>query len=392
MGMQYDEKAGCWRLDLPCRINGKPTHLKDSVYGPRRQTQAEAMQRWLDLNTRAKDPAGSLTFGEDCDRYIKENPRIGQGIRSIIGHLKTGMGTTKRRDFGPRFEEWIKLQEKRKVRKFIRRDMIGLDKNERRRHRRMHPGVKPEWVEIDKPVSPSTIQSYKRYAKIIARANGYGEAFKNVTIGKRSIRRRPVEAWEMLQLEDVILKNFSWFFPAFDFARRNPIRPEDQFNLTVEDHVKSGKIIYAPKKTYSKTGLMAYPIMWPELQPWFENLTSGLLFPGPDKKPMMSGTNRYYDYIWGKICEKAKVKNLQYYDLRHHAVALSRSRGVKDWRIIKAAGWSGPEMIADYDPDNRGLIDEYDSTLLKLVGNCSTGSSTENKKTPESLGFSNESY
>lgn len=374
MGMIYDESAECWRLDLPCRINGKPTHLKDTVYGPKRKTQAEAMTKWLELNNRARDPAGAITFGEDCDKYIKENPRIGQGIVSIVNHLKSGLGTTKRRDFEPKFKEWIDIQEKRNVMKWRRKD------------------GELKLCDTGKPISKSTIQAYKRYAKLIARENGYGEAFKDIKVGRRIVRRRPIEVWEMLKLEETIQKHFAWFFPAFDFARTNPIRPEDQFSLTVEKHYKNGKIVYAPQKTFEDTGLMAYPIIWEHQQAFFDSVVSGLIFCRPDGVTLMESENsRYYDFIWGKILNKAGLSDIRFYDLKHHAVSFMRSRGVEDWRIVKAAGWSSAEMLYDYDPDNTAMIDKYDSTLNK-VANCSTESSTEIEKPLILLGETGENY
>lgn len=373
MGMYYDEAGQCWRLDFVARVDGlkSPKHFKDTIHGPKRATQAEAMQRWLELHQAAKNPASSLKFGDDCDRYIRDNPNLKQGIRSIIEHLKSGLGDVKRSQFKTEFKNWIDLQSKRNVMKWKRVD------------------GELKLCDTGKPLSPATIQSYKRYAKLIARANGYGDAFEGIKIGRRVVRRRPIEPFEMLQLEAVIQEFFPWFYPAFDFARTNPIRPEDQFSLTVEEHFKNNKIKYPPQKTFPKTGLMAHPIIWEHQKQRFENLVSGYFFSRPDGSEMH--TNQYYDYIWGKILKKANLKNIQFYDLRHHAVAWMRSQGIEDWRIVKAAGWSSMAMLYDYDPDNSMLIDEYDKGLNN-VAKCSPFCSAEETKPLKTLNDIDETY
>jgi integrase len=86
----------------------------------------------------------------------------------------------------------------------------------------------------------------------------------------------------------------------------------------------------------------------------------------------MFGKGKYYQSVWRKIRKDAGLPDIRFYDLRHHAVAWMRSRGVEDWRIVSAAGWSGTEMLTGYDPDNARLIERYDR---ERVAGCSTGCS-----------------
>jgi integrase len=352
MGMRYDRAKKCWRLDYPCRVNGMPTHLKDVVHGDMRATQNEAMHRYLALADRAKTLTRSLKFKEAIDQYLADNPSMpGNAIR-IINFLRREIGNASLSDFKNTFSAWARKQSKRNIMRWRRVD------------------GKMELCDTGKPISPATVQAYMRYAKAVLRAGGHGDAFSGITIGRRAVRRRAIEPWEMLALEESCMRLFPWFYPAFDFARCNPIRPEDLFALTVEDHVKADdhgglRIVYAPKKTYRKTGKLARPLVWEHQKAWYGSLTRGLLFPRPGGGSM----GDYYRFVWRKIRKDGGLPDIQFYDLRHHAVAWMRSRGVDDWRIASAAGWSGTQMIADYDPDNAHLISKYDR---ENVAKCST--------------------
>ena len=352
MGMHYDERAKAWKLVIPYwnKAKGYSTNLKATIKGPKRVTQAEAMRKWLELEEKAKRPESSLTLGELCEQYIADNSQLKKNILSIIGHIKSGAGSFRIQNFAEEYKRWIDKESKRTVR------------------------------NTERLISKSTIQAYMRYTKLILRHSGHGEAFEGLKIGKRIIRRRSIEPWEMLKIEEIIESDYRWFYPAFDFARTNPIRPEDQFTLTIEEHVKRDRIIYAPIKTYGKTGLMAYPIVFEHQRPWFDGLVSGLMFRRPGGSALIdTKTNtRYYDFVWKKILSAAGVSGIQFYDLRHHAVAWMRSQGIEDWRIVKAAGWSSTQMLVEYDPDNQHLIEEYDK---KLSVPHSTNQAPEKEKT-----------
>lgn len=357
VGMYYDEPRQCWRLNYPCRINGKATHLKATVPGPKsRRTQMEAMRKLIEMQDRAQGPLGSLKFKDVVDKWLESNKHLRRGILTTVNHIRNGLGGKKLHGFKEEFLKWIAAEEKREVTVW-RREKGKL-----------------KLCGTGKRLSRGTVQAYKRYVKVMLRFCGHGALFDGITIGRRVIRRRPLEPWEMLRLEESCRKLFPWFYPAFDFARCNPIRPEDQFALTVEEHLKGGRLIYAPKKTYPKTGLMAYPIRWEHQTPWYESLVSGPLFPRPGGGSMF-GKSCYYRWIWNKIRLDAELPDVQFYDLRHHAVGWMRSCGIEDWRIAKAAGWASTEMLVDYDPDNRHLINEYDKAQDGVVA-CSTDCST----------------
>ncbi|MDR3012730.1 MAG: hypothetical protein LBU70_05920 [Chitinispirillales bacterium] len=69
----------------------------------------------------------------------------------------------------------------------------------------------------------------------------------------------------------------------------------------------------------------------------------------------------YYKFVWRKVKKEANLPDIQFYDLRHHAVAYQRTvAGIEDWRIARCAGWTGTAMLEYYDPDNEHLIRAYD--------------------------------
>jgi len=336
MGMRYDKVAEAWRLDYPCRIGGRATHLKDTVYGPRREMQAAAMRRWLELEEQINDPDRSLKFETDITQYLSSHV-LQPNITRIINAVRAGLGNVKLNELQKAGEEWIRQQECRVSKKTKKR------------------------------LSPATLQCYKRYIKAILSYCGHSEHWPEIKIGRSIVRRRPIDIDEMIRLEDAVMGLYPWFYPAFDFARTCPIRPEDQFLLSVK-HVSVDKVPIEVKYQPKKTGTWAYPIIQPHQESYFRS-KEDLIFCRPDGSSLYTASSSYYDFIWGKVCAAANVEGLRYYDLRHNAVALLRSQGVEDWRIVKAAGWAGPEMLKVYDPDNEHLIREYDR---RFAHSCST--------------------
>ena len=187
MGMVYDEGAGAWRLDYPCRVNGRPTHLKDSIYGPQRKTQAQAMRRWLELEDQARDPNGSLSFSDDVAKYIEANPHLADNQRRVIGHLAKALGHLRRHEFAEAFKVWIADESRRNVARSmtVYPAVCPHCKDESPRSRRGHCkgcGVKllgvTKVVDTGKRLSPATIQAYKRVVKTITNMAGYGDCLK----------------------------------------------------------------------------------------------------------------------------------------------------------------------------------------------------------------------
>jgi len=342
MGIRYDEKRKAWLLDYAVRRNGKPVHLRATIKGSRRQTQKIAFEAWCQLEEQAKNPLGSLTFAQDVEKYMEAHPGLRANNLRVIAYLVRSIGHVKRKDLRPAFEQWIEEESSRGIRKLRRVDGELMT------------------VELDRPISAATVQAYTRIAKAIC-----PDVLKGIKVGSAIARHRPIEPWEMLELERVISERFQWFYSAFDFARKNPVRPRDQFGLT-GDHVTREPltVTYLPAKT-KKTRRKAYPIIWPGQEAIFNRSERGvLIFPRPDGGSMLEG-HPYYSWVWSQICKRAGVSGLAYYDLRHHAVAWMRGQGLQDWRIQRAAGWSSAAMLEHYDPDNEYEIRRYDTSLLR---------------------------
>ena len=187
MGISYDDENQCWRLDYPARINGGPTHLKATVYGPKRATQAEAMRAWLALEDRAKDPAGSMLFRELAEQYT-EKARPAANARRVIDRIVSGVGSTRLKDLQSAGQEWLQSEAERRVKKWRAVD------GER------------TLCDLDRTISPATIQSYKRYIKAILSTGRRESYWPDIAVGQAARRSRAIEAWEMLTLEDVIEK------------------------------------------------------------------------------------------------------------------------------------------------------------------------------------------
>jgi integrase len=367
MGINYVN--GCWHVDVGYRVGDKVRSCTGRVRGGKRETKPEAKRLLQELKERARMLAGgiasvpapqivappqpnvqtihpvqqpaktsSMTFGDGVDKYITKNPQAKDDIRSTLNYLSSELGDF---ELDESFQEkYLKFLGEQRIRKVQRWKKVDGEL---------------KLVDTDTYLSKASVQVYMRYVKAILRLSGYGNLIEGITVGKTKARRRPISPNEMERLEKTITDSHRWFYPAFDFSRKNPIRPQDLFRLTAEEHIKDGRIIYTPSKT-EKTGLSAYPIVFKEMRNWFDNLPkSGLLF-------TLNG-NVSYESIWRKIRKEANLPDIQFYDLRHHAVAFMRSKGIEDWRIARAAGWSGTEMLQHYDPNNEFLIAEYDLKL-----------------------------
>jgi hypothetical protein len=327
-------------------------------------------QQWRDEVLSGSWEERSLTFGRDCDTYLVDND-LQPCIRNIVTYLKKECGAFPLSDFQKLFRVWIKLEAKRDVRRWKKVDgFLSLE-------------------DTGKRLSPTTIQAYRRYTKLILTHSGHSDSYpadKDLKVGKAEKRRRPITPDEMLKLEETIGNKYPWFFKAFDAARKSPVRPEDQFAFLYSRHfikVEIPKLSIKIRYENQKTGTWAQPIIWPEqvdsllnpeiesdfIYPWKDGTSC---FPGCDLEDEYS-TNRRYNRLFRSVCRLQGIRDLRFYDLRHNAVAYCRSKGVEDWRIIKAAGWTSGEMLEVYDPDNESLIDDYDTSIFRKP---STGEST----------------
>jgi integrase len=379
---QVKGKRNVWKVDVPYRKpDGTTSRLKATVEGTRQEAEAKEMElkakargetvvngneqierlenMILNLSNQlaqksVEQPvpvttANSLKFSEVVDKYIaKQSKTITKDIEITLLFLKRELGKEcVDGHFKDKFLEWLETQKNREIQRY-----------------RVEDGKKI-YYSTGKKLSAGTIQWYVRYTSVMLNSSKLGRFFEGVVIGKPVVRRRAISDSEMEKLEKSCLKLFPWFFPAFDFARKCPIRPSDQFVLNVEEHVIDGEISYKPRKTYNKTGLMAFPILYDEgVKEYVKSVNGGLLFPRPDSNKTLLDAGKYYQTVWKKIRADAGLADISFYDLRHHAVTYLRSRNVSDWRIIKACGYADGEMLAVYDTNNPDLIRDYDKKQL----------------------------
>jgi len=121
--------------------------------------------------------------------------------------------------------------------------------------------------------------------------------------------------------------------------------------------------------------MVASPIITDELKPHLLNLPDpkefdhicwrmGYACNGEDPNKKYPITN--YRGIWDKICEKAKVKNLHFYDLRHNAVSRMRRDGLPDFIIMQAGGWASLETMHGYDVTDYKMVQQLSNAILKM--------------------------
>lgn len=306
----------------------------------------------------------NITFGMYIDHY--EQSLSNNKNRSLIQDLRESLGniSIKNGSFFPveiAFDKFMLLQKDRKVRKY-KIDPVTC-------------GTK--LVETDKTISASMLQTYRRHFNLICnhgvklprndklpRIDPRENPSIRVTIGKPIIRKRIIQQWERERiysfLNDPVNSKYKFMLPLIDFSRTNPIRPGDITGLLHSQIDKTlNQIPYLPEKT-SKTGTMAYPVIFPvckdfiysrigdtECDTIFYREVNGKRFPL---------TYNIISSTWKYILSSCKISNLQFYDLRHDAVNLLFTIGFNDRQIMQIAGWNSQSMLSIYDNrDNHRL-------------------------------------
>lgn len=213
--------------------------------------------------------------------------------------------------------------------------------------------------------------------------------FDKTTIGGNAIRRRPITEYEELWIMRVVDQGYPWLRPAIEFARTNPIRPQDQFrlrrsrHLTYDEDHDQWRICYEPLKTRGRllSRILARPIVHDHIRYHFDDLNKrpdcDLLFARPGWPHAGEDQAKMYpirvDRIWRTICRKAEAQaraacddearrqqivfDVRWYDWRHAAVRFLKREGYDVFDIMDVAGWAGPDMVHKYDTrDDRSDI------------------------------------
>ena len=339
---------------------------------PTKQHARELASQWEQelyrnsADRRSAEYRAAPTFGDCIEYYTSLH---GGAPHSAVNVLQRSIGELQIDDaFPSSFVRWI--------------ETMGHSKA--KRAHRGQSGI--EIVSTDRTVSPSTIQTYKRYARAILSACCRPEAGRNrlqsnplagMSIGKAVARWRIITDAEDHRITEVVGNDYSWLLPALQFAKCNPIRNEDQFSLTQSEHFNRIKmtIEYTPHKTSGKTQnkVIARPVIFPHLEPHFKALPPQSecdhVFHRPGLRQLQQDPGRLYQIhsfkrTWASICLSAGVVGVTWYDYRHHAVKRLRSLGFPNWLIQRIAGWTSPAMLDHYDPQDAEYADRYAAELI----------------------------
>jgi integrase len=142
---------------------------------------------------------------------------------------------------------------------------------------------------------------------------------------------------------------------------KNPIRPADQFRTLQHpiSVVPEICLAYKPRKTYLESKRMALPVVYPEHKDYFLNppIASQYLFPAEDGSCLFpDDAHPHYAALIGKMCRKAGIPEIPWYQLRHIATAWCISKGMSGPEIAMITGWSNSEMVMHYNSNNIQLI------------------------------------
>lgn len=316
-------------------------------------------------NAVLKRKESSITFGMYIDHYknsIKDRSHdcVLNDLHSALGNIIIKDGDFSGVESG--FNEFYENQKGR----FVKR-------------RKFDP-VSCEVILSDttKVISDSCLQGYRRYFCAVCNAgmsvplNSKLPRIKqdnnpaaSITVGKPMKRCNPPEDWERQAifdlLEDPKHSKYHWMKPFIDFARCNPIRPEDQVKLLVKDIDQlHNQICYTPGKTSGSSSSKAYPVIFPVLRDFIysrigdTNECPTIFFRiNPDTGRKESLTYNMMDKAWRYIKKECGISDFWFYDWRHDAVNLLYSLEFTDYEIIRIAGWSSTDMLKTYDTRDR---------------------------------------
>lgn len=236
-----------------------------------------------------------------------------------------------------------------------------------------------------RPITESTLKSYKRYFRAIVnaaikapRSSGitipqdprtglvYNPA-RSVVVGKPERRHRPPLDWEVEKLVEIIGNEDPEFLPAFNFARTMPIRRRDQFERLLWANVDQVnlQIQYKPMKTENEetsSGATAYPLILPHMKDYIlsrigDEECPTIFWRWGNKSLQENPRKRYpvgdFKRRWERWLRLAGIQDLRWNDLRHDATDYLLSLDLTKREVMVCAGWTTEQMVDWYDTRNR---------------------------------------
>lgn len=371
----------CWYIDVTIWVakpelnNGRKQKRRNRYIPlsecPTRALANEIAHKWvqeLEKEANGESKANVIPTYRQCAEYYLES----HSYHHLIMRVAEDLGDEPIDDhFYDKFSDWTQ-------------EIVG---SEKRVWKRVDGKLKLAKIK-GSCISESTISNYKRYAKTVLSycASPEGKRFisqnplDGMKVGKSKNRKRPLTEEEEKKIFEVIDKEYPWFRFPVQFALCNPVRPQDLFTLRQSEHFdkKTNAITYTPQKTIGRTKetMVATPIISDELIPHLENLPDpkeidylcwrpGYKRNGEDPNKKYPITN--YRGIWDNICEKAGIKDLRFYDLRHNSVSNLRRRGIQDWMIMKAGGWASLETMHGYDVTDYKMFQQLSNAILSIT-------------------------
>jgi hypothetical protein len=343
-----------YKFDVHVESLGRIRRTVPDTGQSKRELQCIESDLYRELEARAlKKRSCSLTFADAIEHYCSvRDPKRHQGT---LDNLKRWLGKFALPNLETPDQEAHFMADK-----FYHEFLGTLERKSQKR----------DW-------SQSTHQAYKRYGRAVCGLMTKREIpmhrraklnpLDGIEIGKTVFRKRPIAQDERERLEKAIMEHHPWLWPAYDWSRKIPTRPGDLFNLTI-DHLQEGfldgsstplfggwTLRYLPQKT-GKTGVYAEPVILPEFEEHFRNRPDNgcpYLFWRPNRYSGKAERCIVIKKVWADILEKAKIEDLQWYDLRHDAVSFLRSKMLPEHMIMRFAGWSTSAMLDGYDPGDR---------------------------------------
>lgn len=301
---------GRYHVNVSVRVNGRPTHITETVTG----TKLDAMAKAMELHDRARCSLTIRTFGDMLRLYTS---RIGySGAKSAFNCTEQHLGKyCVDSRFVGKYEAWI--------------DMLESTKS-------------PVTGRLR---SQGTINKYKAVVRMVlgyARKKGllWRVPITDWDTKPASSRDRILSQDEEARLLRTLQEEHSYLYPAVRFAMRNPIRAGDLFSLTRDnlDQVNECVFFRASKTKESCHLIIIDNWLW-------EYLTQqqGLLFAKPDGSRIGN-----YATHWHTMLKAAKIVDFRFHDLRRCAGTYMLQNGFSERDLVDLGLWKTVQMISRY--------------------------------------------
>jgi integrase len=331
-------------------VNGR---RKRERIGPNKGAAEQRLREVLKLRAEErfidKDPAARLPLGELCKWYL-DLPEVKakdsySRDKDFIGHLKRLLG------------EGIKIKD------ITPGKMEGYQKTRLAEPSRAHPGKNITPCEVNKEVTALKV--------IFNRAVRHGRLKLNPIVNvkrlpENNIRQRiltPDEFTALLDASEPHLK------PIIGVAYHMGMRKDEIVRLTwPEVDLKKGFIRLPAERT--KTDSPRTIPLHPEVRTTLEKLPRGL---HTDRVFLRHG--QPFDEIkhsFQSTCEKAKIENFTFHDLRHCALNNLRKAGNDFFQIMALSGHKTISVFKRYN-----LVTEEELAQIKWPSYGSIGESKE---------------